>query len=391
MKSGDREDLEKLDFRTLFESAPGLYLVLTPDLKIVAVSNGYLEATMTKRDLILGRGLFEIFPDNPNDPTATGVSNLHASLLRVLQFKKPDAMAVPKYDIQRPASKGGGFEERYWSPMNSPVFGSQGQVAYIIHRVEDVTEFVRLKQSRLDQEKITAGLKARAEKIEAEVYIRAQDLQKMTRQLLDTNASLAAKEKELCQARDVLQTEFASGQKDLLTLASELTLRKQELQKAIDEMRAAKDEALRASKVKSQFLANMSHEIRTPLGIILGFTDLLRDPSLSHLEREDFITRIRGSGQHLLDLLSEILDLTKIEAGHIDLINMSTNHRLFVRGFFENIAMQITDEINQGMPKHHTTTGKLNEKPRRISIMDVNKLVGQGTFNSKSNPDRPLK
>ncbi|MBI4400679.1 MAG: PAS domain-containing sensor histidine kinase, partial [Nitrospirae bacterium] len=68
------------DFQTLFESAPGLYLVLTPALTIVAVSEAYLKATMTKREEILGHELFEIFPDNPDDPNATGVRNLKASL-----------------------------------------------------------------------------------------------------------------------------------------------------------------------------------------------------------------------------------------------------------------------------------------------------------------------
>ncbi len=64
------------DFQALFESAPGLYLVLTPALTIVAVSDAYLKATMTKREEVLGRGLFEVFPDNPDDPTATGVRTI---------------------------------------------------------------------------------------------------------------------------------------------------------------------------------------------------------------------------------------------------------------------------------------------------------------------------
>jgi len=56
------------DFRALFESAPGLYLVLDPEFTIVAASDAYLAATMTKRDEIVGRGIFDVFPDNPNDP-----------------------------------------------------------------------------------------------------------------------------------------------------------------------------------------------------------------------------------------------------------------------------------------------------------------------------------
>jgi PAS domain-containing protein len=84
------------DYRTLFESAPGLYLVLTPALIIVAVSDAYLQATMTKREEILGRGLSDVFPDNPDDPTATGVSNLHTSLDRVLQHRTPQSPDHPQ-------------------------------------------------------------------------------------------------------------------------------------------------------------------------------------------------------------------------------------------------------------------------------------------------------
>src|SRR5579863_7883870 len=94
------------DFRSLFESVPSLCLVLAPDLTIVAVSDAYLRATMTRRDDIIGRGIFEIFPDNPDDPAATGVRNLRASLQRVLQGKTSDTMAVQKYDIRKPESEG---------------------------------------------------------------------------------------------------------------------------------------------------------------------------------------------------------------------------------------------------------------------------------------------
>jgi PAS domain-containing protein len=107
------------DFKSLFETAPGPYLVLLPDFTIAAVNDAYLKATMTEREAILGHGLFEIFPDNPDDNKADGVLNLRASLNYVLQHKQPHTMAVQKYDIRRPD---GVFEERYWSPLNTPVF-----------------------------------------------------------------------------------------------------------------------------------------------------------------------------------------------------------------------------------------------------------------------------
>lgn len=127
---------EQTDYQLLFESAPGLHLVLRPDLTIVGASRAYLVATMTERDSIVGRPLFEVFPDNPDDPAADGVRNLRASLDEVLSTGKSHRMETQKYDIRRPD---GNFEVRYWSPMNKPVLDTKGKVRYIIHTVTDVT------------------------------------------------------------------------------------------------------------------------------------------------------------------------------------------------------------------------------------------------------------
>jgi PAS domain S-box-containing protein len=131
------------DFKSLFETAPGPYLVLLPNFTIAAVNDAYLKATMTERESIVGHGLFEIFPDNPDDNEADGVLNLRASLNYVLQHKKPHTMAVQKYDIRRP---NGVFEERYWSPLNTPVLNSKNEVDYIIHNVTDVTSSQRVRE-----------------------------------------------------------------------------------------------------------------------------------------------------------------------------------------------------------------------------------------------------
>ena len=142
------------DFQTLFEATPGAYLVLAPDFTIIAVNDAYCRATMTERGEILGRALFDVFPDNPDDPSASGESNLRSSLERVLKLRRPDAMAVQKYDIRRPASEGGGFEERYWSPLNSPVLDAEGNVTAIVHRVQDVTDLVRTQSQNLAHDKL---------------------------------------------------------------------------------------------------------------------------------------------------------------------------------------------------------------------------------------------
>lgn len=133
--------MSRTEFR-LLEAAPGAYLVLDPNFIIVAVTETYLRATLTVREQIIGRELFDVFPDNPNDPEATGARNLRASLETVLCTAAPHSMPVQKYDIRRPDSEE--FEERYWKPLNTPVV-IDGEVAYIIHSVEDVTSLVRLE------------------------------------------------------------------------------------------------------------------------------------------------------------------------------------------------------------------------------------------------------
>jgi signal transduction histidine kinase/DNA-binding response OmpR family regulator len=296
------------DFRLIFQAAPGLYLVLDPELKIVAVSDAYLRATMTKRDDILGRGIFDAFPDNPDDPSATGVRNLRTSLERVLREKVPDAMAVQKYDVRRPESEGGAFEQRHWSPVNSPVLDSSENVLYIIHRVEDVTEFVRLKQQEIAHEKLTEDLRTRTGQMEAEIYQRATEVQEANRRLEATNVALIK----------------------------------------------AKEEAERGSNFKDQFLSTMSHELRTPLNAVLGFSDLLADERFGPLnERQKrYIAHIHTGGKHLLSLINDILDLSKIEAGRMEL----ANENLAVDAIFSEVLSVMRP---LGDRKSHTLTQRV--------------------------------
>ena len=196
-----------LDFEKLFQFSPGLLLVLDQDLKIVAVTEAYLNATLTTRQKILGKGIFEAFPDNPGDKEATGVSNLRTSLQEVLQSKSPNSMAIQKYSIRIPETED--FEVRYWSPLNFPVLDQHNEIEYIIHRVEDVTEFVHLKESQHQQKEINSALQTRSGQIENEIIIHSQEIQMANKQLLLLNKELTDKSIELKRSNEELD-QFAS-------------------------------------------------------------------------------------------------------------------------------------------------------------------------------------
>jgi len=192
------------DFRSLFEAAPAPYLVVNRELTIIAVNDAYLQATMTERAAILGRGIFEVFPDNPDDPRATGVRNLRLSLHAVLRERRADTMAYQKYDIPVPGSPGT-FEERFWSPINTPVLGPDGEVLYIIHRVEDVTEFVREHRRGREQTRLAEELQTRANRMEADILARADELGRLNRELAAMNEKLKAEIAERLRVEEALR------------------------------------------------------------------------------------------------------------------------------------------------------------------------------------------
>ena len=129
----------RVDYMALFQSVPMPVLVMTPDLVIIDMNLAYLQVTGRKREELLDRYVFDAFPDNPADPYATGVHNVRSSLRRVLFTGERDVMPLQKYDVEAPG-RPGEFENRYWCPINAPVFGPGGEVAFLIQCVEEVTD-----------------------------------------------------------------------------------------------------------------------------------------------------------------------------------------------------------------------------------------------------------
>ena len=278
------------DFRRVFESAPGPILLLDPDLVMVAASQSFLDVVMVRREDLIGRHIFDVFPDNPDDPGTTGERNLYASLDRVRRHLVPDVMPVQRYDVRLPEAQGGGFTRRFWSPVNAPILGEDGRLAYILVRVEDVTDMVRDPEGEEPHDDLLepdapapADLWMRA---------RARDAAAASRQIKEANRELERLARELAEAG-----------------------------RAADRQHQAQIEAEREIQtLKEELLATVSHELRTPLTSVIGYLDLvleggydLEPEVASHLEIA------RRNGQRLGDLVTDLLLIAQAQAGRLPL------------------------------------------------------------------------
>jgi serine phosphatase RsbU (regulator of sigma subunit) len=167
-----------IDYHAVFQALPGSVALLTPDLVFVDANEAFLSTSGRTREQLVGRYLFDVFPDNPNDPDATGMRNLYASLRRVATTGQRDTMALQRYDVEDP-ERPGVWQERYWSPVNAPVLGPDGTVELLLHRVEEVTALIRARGARGGD---------RAQVLEAELYTRARELQEVNQRLRRAHA-----------------------------------------------------------------------------------------------------------------------------------------------------------------------------------------------------------
>ncbi|MGW7494768.1 PP2C family protein-serine/threonine phosphatase [Streptomyces luteogriseus] len=163
-----------IDFAAFFDATPSPYLVLDSDLMIRYVNPAFLRSTGRAMDELIGKYFFDALPESAGS-LGEAQRNLKASLRLVLDTGKPDTMVLQRYDIPGP----GGFEERWWSAIHTPIAGSDGRVKWIVQWTEDVTGFARSGRPR----RLTEEFTDQEQGVAAQLHERARALHRLNQEL----------------------------------------------------------------------------------------------------------------------------------------------------------------------------------------------------------------
>lgn len=269
----------QVDLAEVFDAQPAACVVLTPDMRIVAMNRAY-ERLVGPRDRLLGRDVFEALPGGPFSANARC---WRASVERVTAAKECDVLPVARYDLEVP-DRPGEYEARYWSAITAPILDDDGRVVLLVHRTEDITAFVEhLRRRHPSDPHPPPGQEA----VEAELYVRAQEVREINERLRDVQA-----------------------QERRAAAALQETIRRQHREAAATRREVA---ATREEAATRQEVADASHDLRNPLaGLQTRLEAALADPEA---DSRQVLHAALEDAQRLSDIVSDLLELARLDAG----------------------------------------------------------------------------
>jgi len=358
------------DLGAVFEASPNAYMVLDRELRYVAANAAYRAATGTSHEALLGAGLFELFPHDPDDPNNESARVLRASLERVLRTGEPDAIPFIRYRVP---SGEGGERDAFWSATHTPLFDDDGAPAFVLQHTMNVT---RLREAGLEREVVqTAQMVQQAFRVLDE----GQEVSQLLRQSPAFMAFLRGPEHRFVRVNDAYQRLI--GDRPVLGLALRDALPEvvgqgfvdildevyrseepyvgrgvrvmlanvageppgehyvdfvyqpivdesdrvtgvfvhgndvTERERALSVAKQAQQEAEEASRLKDEFLATVSHELRTPLNAILGWAQVALEDLHDRAQVERALKTIERNADAQAQVIEDLLDVSRIVAG----------------------------------------------------------------------------
>lgn len=149
--ASENNPFQTVPFQKVFEAQAASQILLSPEWNIIGATDAYLRECMTDRESIMGKNIFDVFPENPENHDSSVTSKLRRSLEQVFATGKPHQIKSFRYDIPDP-ERSGIFLERFWCTTNTPVVGENGDVIFIIHETTNISDEVKARK-QLDESK----------------------------------------------------------------------------------------------------------------------------------------------------------------------------------------------------------------------------------------------
>jgi signal transduction histidine kinase/ActR/RegA family two-component response regulator len=371
-----------------FHHSPiGQYVLApTPGLEILAVNDAFLRSVARKREEVLGRPLFDVFPNDPDDPSDTGVQALGQSIATAIETGRSQSMAAQRYPIAMHKDGRSWFEDMYWSATNTPVYDAQGTLVCISHTTIDITAQVRAEQaleaSRQDlllsarrAEAARAYLAGVLSAAPVGVLVVDRDLNVLQRnpahlalfgagfidagqhidfagwngwfidgeragsplQPRDWPLQRALRGETVDQCLLKVQAAVAPPVYRLLVVSSApIRDERGELVGAVAismdiEERIRAEEGLKeADRRKDEFLAMLAHELRNPLAPIGAAASLLAASRCEEIQLRGIAAVITRQVRHMSGLIDELLDVARVTRGLITLDKVTLDAKKIV-------------------------------------------------------------
>jgi signal transduction histidine kinase len=300
-----------IDYSNVFRNAPAPFLLIAADpplFTILDANEAYLAATLTSLDRIRGKGIFEAFPDNPDDPNPQSCAMLRGSLKKVIASRQPHELPEMKYDVPL---QNGGFEVKYWKPLHTPIFAADGSVTYILQKVQDVTAQIGLRRTMTaDAEKAAAEIEEKSTMIKESSERINVVLEAMLRYTtMDFSEKLAVSERG-----DELDAIIA-GLNSLI----------EELDNYTNLLKRANKDLENANAELDSFSYSVSHDLRAPLRAINGYSQLLLEDCNDQLDDngKKIVTVIIRNAAKMGALIDDLLKFARVAKQNLTRVELN--------------------------------------------------------------------
>lgn len=340
-----------IDSAFLWENTPDPVVVVAPDcprFTVLGATNAYFEVTKTSKQQLEGRPILRAFPESPGTSEENGLARVMGVMERCVATKAPTTLPVQKYDI--PVNGNGTFETRYWVGRNVPIFdpNNRDEILCIFQRVQDVTHLQQPHDKKTEEQNAS----------EADIRL------------------------------------------DLLCQAEEVRLANEALHRTNEHLKEALHQAEVATRAKEEFSTNMTHEIRcvldsekrrpthflfrTPLTAMLGFAEALAEEKSLDASTRELVTGIQSSGEHLLQLVNQVLDVSKLESGGLSLVTKPLVPSEVLRNCANFVSLSCREKgLELQTDLSSSCSCEVQADPLRLRQMVLNLLGNAVKFTSK--------